>query len=145
MIQVIFGYCRHVGEGSDLVGVRTRTDGRLCVQGTVYALNQVLSCKLEVWEWVVKRRIFDTIFRIPRIILCICIYGPSEWASFMVPPLSLVVALWFVASVPASYLAGVIAYPDEDSLAPSFKRHPASKQATSTSKYNLQAFAKHLV
>ena len=27
----------------------------------VYAFNRLLPCKLEVWEWVVKRRIFDPI------------------------------------------------------------------------------------
>ena len=27
----------------------------------VYAFNRLLPCKLEVWEWVAKRRIFDPI------------------------------------------------------------------------------------
>ena len=43
-----------------------------------------------------------------------------------------VATLWFVASVPSSYLAGVIACRDDDSLAPSSRRHPASKQATTS-------------
>ena len=47
-------------------------------------------------------------------------------------PLSPVAALWFVASACASYLAGVyrlwLAGLADESLAPSFRRHAASKQ-----------------
>ena len=60
-------------------------------------------------------------------------------------PLSPVAELLLVASVPSSYLAGVIECLDEYSLAPSFVRNPASKQASNTRTYNLQASAKHLV
>ena len=60
-------------------------------------------------------------------------------------PLFPVAALWFVASVPPSYLAGAIACLDEDSLAPSFRRYPASKQASNRSSYIFQASVKHLV
>ena len=45
-------------------------------------------------------------------------------------PPSPAAALWFVARVPSSYLAGVIACLDEDSVDLSFRRHLASKLAT---------------
>ena len=48
-------------------------------------------------------------------------------------PLSPVAALCLVASVPSSYQAGVIACLDENCIAPSFRRHPASQQTTNTS------------
>ena len=60
-------------------------------------------------------------------------------------PFSPVVALGFVTSVRSSYLAGVIACQDEDYLAPSFRRHLASKQATNRGNYIFQASVKHLV
>ena len=47
------------------------------------SFNWLLPCKSVVWEWVVKRRIFDPFSECS----CICIYGPSGWASVMVPPL----------------------------------------------------------
>ena len=47
-------------------------------------------------------------------------------------PLSPVAALWSVASVPSSYLAGVIACLADECLACSFRRHSASKRATYT-------------
>ena len=46
---------------------------------------------------------------------------------------------------PSSYLAGVIACLSQDSLGLSFRRHPASEQATNPSNYNFQASVKHLV
>ena len=77
------------------------------------------------------------------VLLYICLNCPSGWASVMVSPLPCSVVL-MVASVPSSYMADVITYLDEDYLAPSCRRHPASKQlfgATAT----LKASVKHLV
>ena len=69
---------------------------------------------------------------------------PPYWKLLSYPPF-LVAALWFVGSVPPSYLAGVMACPDEDSLAPSFRRNLASKQATNPRNYIFQAYVKNLV
>ena len=51
-------------------------------------------------------------------------------------------ALRFVASVPSTYQEGVIACLDEDYLAPSFRKHPASTQATNMINYSMTP--KHL-
>ena len=57
-------------------------------------------------------------------------------------PLSPVATLWFVAIVPSSYLAGVIACFTDEPLAPSFRRHLARQIAANRRSYTI---VKHLV
>ena len=52
-------------------------------------------------------------------------------------PLSPVAAFWFVAIVPSSYLAGVIAFFSDERLALSFRRHLARQNATNTRAYTI--------
>ena len=63
--------------------------------GACFALRPpdwLLPCKVEVWQWVVKRRIFDPFSEYSGWILLhlmfreLCIYGPSGWASVTVSP-----------------------------------------------------------
>ena len=57
-------------------------------------------------------------------------------------PLSPVAALWFVAIVPSSYLAGDIACFSDERLAPSFRRYLARHTATISRAHTI---VKHLV
>ena len=73
---------------------------RTCIFGHVISFavstcNRLQPYKLEVWEWVVKRRIFDLFCEFSRWVWFVSgfsksayIYGPSGWASLMVSPLS---------------------------------------------------------
>ena len=108
---------------------RTCMVGFVVIRFTVYAFNRLLPCKLEVWEWVVKRRIFEPFtefsgwFSSCLILLCICIYSPSGWASVMVFPLpcsGVMLCSIYPLTIPGRR------YPD--CPASSFRRHPASKQ-----------------
>ena len=67
-------------------------------------------------------------------------YTALQGGLVLLYPISPVVALQLLAAVPSLNPAGVTTCLDEDSLAPSFRRHPASKQLNTS---NCSTASKH--
>ena len=115
---------------------------RTCIFGHVISFavstcNRLQPYKLEVWEWVVKRRIFDLFCEFSRWVWFVSGFSKSAYTArqgglVLWHPLSPVATLSFIASVPSSYLAGVIACLTDECLAPSFRRHLERQAATNT-------------
>ena len=119
------------------------------------AFNRFLPCKLEVWEWVVKRRIFDPFsefsewvqflpvsassihspnspngFSSCLFLQCICIYSVIQGGLVLWCPLSPVAVVMICSKCPLTIPGRRYRLPGRRSacLAPQFRRHPASKQ-----------------
>ena len=99
----------------------------------MYAFNRLRPCKLKVWEWVVKRRIFDPFSEYSEwvssclVLLRVCIYGPSGRASVVVSPLPRS-GVMLCSKCPLTIWQVLSPARRSDCLAPSFRRHTARKQ-----------------